>query len=130
MNPVRVLLADDHAMLRGGLRLVLEKEPGLIVAGEAADGREAVERIETAAVDVVVMDVAMPGWNGIEATREILRRRPSCAVVMLSMHSDETYVIRCLRAGDRAYVLKESAESELIAAIRAVVAGRSYFSPK
>jgi RNA polymerase sigma factor (sigma-70 family) len=76
------------------------------------------------------MDVAMPGLNGIEAAAEILRKHPSCAVVMLSMHGDETYVLRCLRAGARAYVLKESAEGELIEAIRAVLAGRSYFSPK
>jgi two-component system response regulator NreC len=130
MRPARVLLADDHAILRGGLRLVLEKQPDLIVAGEAADGRAAVEWMAGGAAEVVVMDVGMPGLNGIEATTEILRRHPACAVVMLSMHSDETYVLRCLRAGARAYVLKESAEGELIAAIRAVLAGRSYFSPK
>jgi len=130
MRPARVLLADDHAILRGGLRLVLGKEPDLVVAGEAADGRAAVDWMERSAAEVVVMDVGMPGLNGIDAAAEILRRHPACAVVMLSMHSDETYVLRCLRAGARAYVLKESAEAELIAAIRAVLAGRSYFSPK
>jgi DNA-binding NarL/FixJ family response regulator len=130
MKPARVLLADDHAILRGGLRLVLEREPGLTVAGEAVDGREAVDWMANHEAEVVVMDVGMPGLNGIEATAEILRRRPHCPVVILSMHSDETYVLRCLRAGARGYVLKESAEGELIAAIRAVLAGRSYFSPK
>jgi two-component system response regulator NreC len=130
MNPVRVLLADDHAILRSGLRLVLEREPDLRVAGEATGGREAVEWLERESADLVVMDVAMPGLNGVDATAQIVRRQPSARVVMLSMHSDETYVLRCLRAGARAYVLKESAESELIEAIRSVMAGRSYFSPK
>ncbi len=130
MSPIRVLLADDHAILRSGLRLVLEREPDLRIAGEAVNGREAVEWMERDRADLVVMDVAMPGLNGVEATAQITRKQPSARVVMLSMHSDETYVLRCLRAGARAYVLKESAESELIAAIRAVLAGKSYFSPK
>lgn len=127
---VRVLIADDHAMLRGGLRLVLEREREFTVAGEAADGREAVEWMERQDADAVVMDVTMPGLNGIEAAAQILRRRPHCRVVMLSMHCDETYVLRCLRAGAHGYVLKESAEGELIEAIRAVMKGRTYFSPK
>jgi DNA-binding NarL/FixJ family response regulator len=127
---VRVLIADDHAMLRGGLRLVLEREREFTVAGEAADGREAVEWMERQDADAVVMDVTMPGLNGIEAAAQILRRRPQCRVVMLSMHCDETYVLRCLRAGAHGYVLKESAEGELIEAIRAVMKGRTYFSPK
>jgi two-component system, NarL family, response regulator NreC len=127
---VRILIADDHAILRGGLRLVLEHERDFAVAGEAGDGRAAVDWIEQNPADVAVLDVAMPGLNGIEAAAQILGRRPRCRVVMLSMHSDETYVLRCLRAGAHAYVLKESAESELIEAIRAVLAGRPYFSPK
>jgi len=127
---VRVLLADDHAILRRGLRLLLEREPDLAVVGEAADGRDAVEWMDAEGADVVVLDVAMPGLNGIEAAAQIGRRHPEAGVVMLSMHSDETYVLRCLRAGARGYVLKESAESELLAAIRAVRAGRSFFSPK
>jgi two-component system response regulator NreC len=130
MNPVRVLLADDHAILRSGLRLVLEREPDFVVAGEAGDGREAVDWMDREGADVVVMDVGMPGMNGVEATAQIVRRSPQSGVVMLSMHGDETYVLRCLRAGARGYVLKESAESELIGAIRAVAAGKSYFSPK
>lgn len=130
MSKARVLLADDHAILRSGLRLLLEREPDLCVAGEAADGREALEWLDREQADVAVMDVGMPGLNGIEATAQILRKHPAVQVVILSMHSDETYVLRCLRAGARAYILKESAEQELIAAIRAVRAGRSYFSPK
>jgi len=130
LTPVRVFLADDHAIVRSGLRLLLEREPDFAVAGEASDGRAAIDALERQPADVAVLDVAMPNLNGIEAAARILRRRPETAVVMLSMHSDESYVLRCLRAGARGYVLKESAEGELIAAIRAVCAGRSYFSPK
>jgi DNA-binding NarL/FixJ family response regulator len=130
MSKVRVLLADDHAILRSGLRLLLEREKDLTVVGEATDGRAAVDWMEGEQADVAVMDVGMPGLNGIEATAQILRKHPEVGVVMLSMHSDETYVLRCLRAGARGYILKESAEHELIAAIRAVTAGKSFFSPK
>ena len=130
MNRAGVLLADDHAILRTGLRLLLEREPDLAVIGEAADGREAVDWMARTSADIVVMDVGMPGLNGIEAAGQIVRRYPGVGVVMLTMHSDETYVLRCLRAGARGYVLKESAESELIAAIRAVRQGKSFFSPK
>jgi two-component system, NarL family, response regulator NreC len=130
MNPIRVLLADDHVVMRSGLRLLLEREQDLTVVGEATDGREAVDWMSRESADVVVMDVAMPGLNGIEATAQILRQRPKTAVVILSMYSDETYVLRCLRAGARGYVLKEAAENELIAGIRAVMDGRSFFSPK
>jgi DNA-binding NarL/FixJ family response regulator len=130
VSTVRVFLADDHAILRAGLRLLLEREPGMSVVGEAADGRGMLQALTVEPVDVVIMDVAMPGLNGVEATAQLLRQCPNTAVVMLSMHSDETYVLRCLRAGARGYILKESAESELIAAIRGVVAGGSFFSPK
>jgi two-component system response regulator NreC len=130
MNKVRVLLTDDHAIVRSGLRLLLEREQDLAVVGEATDGRAAVAWMERDQADVAVMDVGMPGLNGIEATAQIVRKYPEANVVMLSMHSDETYVLRCLRAGARGYILKESAEHELIAAIRAVAAGKSFFSPK
>jgi DNA-binding NarL/FixJ family response regulator len=130
MSRTRVLVADDHAIVRTGLRLLLEREDDLAVAGEAGDGRAAVDWLSGAAADVVVMDVAMPGLNGIEATSQISRKHPRIGVVILSMHSDETYILRCLRAGARGYVLKESADSELIGAIRAVAAGKSFFSPK
>jgi DNA-binding NarL/FixJ family response regulator len=126
----RVLLADDHAIVRSGLRLLLERESDLAVAGEASDGREAVDWLARERADVVVMDLGMPGLNGIEATGQIVRRHAGVRVVVLSMHRDEAYVLRALRAGARGYVLKESAEGELIAAVRAVLAGRSYFSPR
>jgi DNA-binding NarL/FixJ family response regulator len=130
MSGIRVLLADDHAIVRSGLRLLLERERDFEVVGEAVDGREAVDWMERAEADVAVMDVGMPGLNGIEATAQITRKHPEVAIVMLSMHSDESYVLRCLRAGARGYVLKEAAETELIEAIRAVQAGKSFFSPK
>jgi two-component system, NarL family, response regulator NreC len=130
VSRARVLLADDHAILRAGLRLLLEREPDLAVVGEAGDGRSALEWLSREPDEVAVMDVGMPGLNGIEATAQIARQYPRTAVIMLSMHSDETYVLRCLRAGARGYILKESAEHELIAAIRSVMAGKSYFSPK
>ena len=130
MKRIRVLLADDHAILRSGLRLLLEREPDMEVAGEASDGRGAADWIERHPAEAVVMDVGMPGLNGIEAAARIAASNSGIRIVMLSMHSDEAYVLRALKAGAHAYVLKESAEGELIAAIRAVIAGRSYFSPK
>ena len=126
----RIFLADDHAIVRSGLRLLLEREADLAVVGEAGDGRAAVDAIAREQVDVAVIDVTMPGLNGIDAASQIARKHPGVHIVMLSMHSDESYVLRCLRAGARAYVLKESAESELIAAIRAVMKGKSFVSPK
>jgi len=130
MSPIRIFLADDHAILRSGLRLLLDREPDLVVAGEAGDGRAVLAAMMPACADVVIMDVAMPGLNGVETTVQLLRQCPAVAVIMLSMHSDETYVLRCLRAGARGYVLKESAETELIAAVRTVVNGKTFFSPK
>jgi two-component system, NarL family, response regulator NreC len=129
MNPVRILLADDHTVMRSGLRLLLERQPHLQVIGEAADGRQAVALSESANPDVVVMDIAMPNLNGIEATRQIVNRSPRTAIAILSMHSDESYVIRALKAGARAYLLKDSAEADLLAAVRALTEGKSFFSP-
>ncbi len=129
MNPIRVLLADDHTVMRAGLRLLLEREPDLTVVGEAADGRQTVELAEKEQPDVVVMDIAMPNLNGIEAARQMAARQLRAAVVILSMHSDESYVMRALKAGARAYLLKDSAKSDLIRAIRAVTEGKSFFSP-
>jgi len=128
--PLRVLIADDHPIVRSGLRLVLERDHDLVIAGEASGGSDAVEWMDREPAHVAILDIAMPGMNGIDAAAQILRKHPATAVIVLSMHSDETYVLRALRAGARGYVLKESAEGELIAAIHAVVAGRSYFSPK
>jgi DNA-binding NarL/FixJ family response regulator len=129
MNPIRILLADDHTVMRNGLRLLLERQPNLTVVGEASDGRETVRAAEAVSPDVVVMDIAMPNLNGIEAARQITSARPETAIVILSMHSDESYVIRALKAGARAYLLKDSAEGDLIAAIHAITEGKSFFSP-
>lgn len=127
MKPIRILLADDHAILRRGLRALLEREPGMLVLGEAADGRETVEAVQRLTPDVVVLDIAMPNLNGIEATRQIASKT---AVIILSMHSDESYVLRALRAGARGYLIKDTVETELIRAIQAVAAGKAYFSPE
>jgi two-component system, NarL family, response regulator NreC len=130
MMPIRILLADDHTVMRSGLRMLLERQPNLTVVGEAADGRQAVELAASEKPDVVVMDIAMPHLNGVEAARQIVNRAPLTAVVILSMHSDESYVIRSLKAGARAYLLKDAVKAELILAIEAVVDGRSFFSPQ
>jgi DNA-binding NarL/FixJ family response regulator len=130
MKQLQVMLADDHAILRAGLKLVIEREPDMKVVAEAEDGRGALDRAPDSGADVLVMDVAMPGLNGIEAARQILAKKSSLAIVILSMHSDEAYVLRSLRAGARGYLLKESAETDVIAAIRAVAQGKSFFSPK
>jgi len=129
VNPVRIVLADDHTVMRNGLRLLLERQANLQVVGEASDGRQAVALIEKANPDVVIMDIAMPNLNGIEATRQIVTQNPRTAVAILSMHSDESYVIRALKAGARAYLLKDSAEADLLAAVRALTEGKSFFSP-
>jgi two-component system response regulator NreC len=129
MSNIRVLLADDHIIMRKGLRLLLERQPNITVVGEASDGRECVELAQAEKPDVVIMDLAMPNLNGIEAARQIVMQNPEIAVAVLSMHSDESYVIRALKAGARAYLLKDSAESDLIGAIKALSDGKSFFSP-
>jgi len=129
MNPIRILLADDHTVMRNGLKLLLERQRNLRVVGEASDGRETVRLAEQLSPEVVVMDIAMPNLNGIEAARQIMVANPGIAIVILSMHSDESYVIRALKAGARAYLLKDSAEGDLIAAIHAITDGKSFFSP-
>lgn len=130
MEPTRILLADDHNILRDGMRLLLERQPGFVVVGEAADGRETVQLAREQNPDVIVMDIAMPNMNGIEATRRIIEKQPHIGIVILSMHHDESYVIRSLKAGARAYLLKDAVKAELILAIEAVLDGRSFFSPK
>ncbi len=130
MAPIRILLADDHTIMRDGLRALLERQPDMAVVAEAADGRECVRMAEEQLPDVVVMDIAMPNMNGIEATRRILAERPGCAVVILSMHQDESYVLRALKAGARGYLLKDSLRNDVIEAIRAVAEGRSFLTRK
>jgi two-component system, NarL family, response regulator NreC len=128
MHQIRILLADDHAIVRDGLRSLLEKQPDMTVSGEAADGREAVHFAEENSPDVVVMDIAMPNMNGIEATRRIVATRPATGVVILSMHQDESYVLRSLKAGARGYLLKDSLRSDVVEAIRLVAQGRSFLT--
>ncbi len=127
---MRILLADDHNVLRKGLRRILEEQPDLEVVGEAADGREAVTLANTLHPDIVVMDIAMPLMNGLEATRQILLRHSDLNVLILSMYSDENYVVQVLRAGARGYLLKDTAEEDLITAVRTVANGQPFFSPK
>ena len=126
---VRIVLADDHTIIRSGLRLLLEQQPDFKVVAEAEDGRQAVERVAGHHPDVVILDIGMPELNGIEATRQIVALDPHSNVVILSMHSDEGYVLRALKAGARAYILKSAAEADLIRAVRAVSEGKSFFSP-
>jgi two-component system, NarL family, response regulator NreC len=126
---IRILLADDHTVVRKGLRLLLESQPGFEVVADASNGRETVALAEQHLPDVVVMDVAMPILNGIEAARQISAKQPQTAIVFLSMHADEGYVLKALKAGARAYLLKDSAENDLIAAIQAVNEGKAFFSP-
>ncbi|HEX4595894.1 MAG TPA: response regulator transcription factor [Bryobacteraceae bacterium] len=126
---IRVLLADDHAMVRKGFRLILEAQSDMEIAGEAGNGREAVELAEKLHPDVVVMDVAMPELNGIEATRRIAASSPHTRVLALSMHKDSVYVREILRAGARGYLLKDSIDTDLINAVRAVAKGDGYISP-
>jgi len=130
LPPIRILLADDHSILREGLRMLLDRQSEFEVVGDASNGREAVEMAGSLEPDVVIMDLAMPGLNGIEATRRIISRNAHTAVVILSMHSDESYILRSLKAGARAFLLKDSLKSDLIDAIRAAVQGKSFFSPK
>jgi two-component system response regulator NreC len=126
---IRIVLADDHTVVRKGLRLLLESQPNFTVVADAANGRETVSLAEEHKPDVVVMDVAMPILNGIEAARQIAGKQPQVAIVFLSMHADEGYVLKALKVGARAYLLKDSAEYDLIHAVTAVSEGKSFFSP-
>lgn len=126
---MNILLVDDHQMMRDGLRAVLERESDLHVSGEAADGRTALELCSTLHPDVVVMDIGMPGLNGIEATRQVTTHHPRTKVVALSMNSDRRYVHAMFEAGAWAYLVKSSASDELIRAIRAVAHDEKYVSP-
>lgn len=130
MAPIRILLADDHTVVRDGLRALVEKQPDMSVIGEAADGRDTIRLAEEQSPDVVIMDIAMPNMNGIEATRRIIASKPQTAVLILSMHQDESYVLRSLKAGAKGYLLKDSVRSDVIDAIRAVVQGRSFLTKK
>jgi two-component system, NarL family, response regulator NreC len=125
----RILLADDHAVVRQGFRMILGAQADMDIVGEAGNGREAVTMTEQLKPDVVVMDVAMPELNGIEATRRIAESQPHTKVLALSMHKDSVYVREILRAGARGYLLKDSIDVDLLAAVRAVAKGEGYLSP-
>jgi len=126
---IRIIVADDHAVMRRGLRLILEQQVDFQVLGEANDGREAMSMAESLKPDVAVLDITMPNLNGIEAARQISAKHPGVAIVILSMHADEGYVLRALKAGARGYLLKESPEADFIQAVRAVSEGKAFFSP-
>jgi DNA-binding NarL/FixJ family response regulator len=127
---IRILIADDHAIIRRGLRTLLEHEPGLEVIAEARDGMEAIEEARRTHPNVVILDIGMPNLNGIEAGRKIIEELHDVHIVMLTVHADESYLLNALKAGARGYVLKSSAESEIVEAVRAVSQGKAFFSPK
>lgn len=129
MSKIRILLGDDHTVVRQGLRKILEANEEWEVVGEAPEGREAVRLALALEPDVAVLDIAMPLLSGIEATRQILRRLPDVGVLILSMHSEEAFITQALQAGARGYLLKDSADTDLIRGVTAVAAGKSFFSP-
>ena len=126
---LRVLLADDHGIVRRGLRSLLESEPGLTVAAEAADGLEALKMCDEHRPDILIVDIGMPKLNGIDVAARAQKLAHPPRVIILSMHSDESYIIRALAAGARAYLLKDATDEDLLPAVRAVAAGKPYFSP-
>ena len=126
---IRVLLVDDHTILREGVRALLAGEPEIVVVGEAGDGQEALEKVETLTPDVVLMDMVMPRMNGLEATGHIKRRHPEVKVLILSMYDDDEYVQQVIQAGASGYLLKGTAADDLILAIREVQAGSSFLNP-
>ena len=129
MKPVRVLIAEDHALVRAGLRKLLESLSGVEVVGEAGDGRDALAQVESKSPDIALLDIAMPGLNGLDAAEKIVGEHPRTRVLLLSMHATEEYVLQALRAGVAGYVLKDSALAELELAIQAVRRGDTYLSP-
>jgi DNA-binding NarL/FixJ family response regulator len=128
VQPIRVILADDHPIVRAGIRDVLKEIPGVEVAGEASDGREAIEMVKSRQPNVVFMDISMPGLNGLEATERILKAFPHVRVVILSRHDNEEYYWRALQMGASGYLLKQAAIAELKAALQRVAAGEIYLS--
>jgi len=126
---IKILLADDHALVRQGFKMILGSQPDMQIVGEAGNGREAVELAEKLQPDLVVMDVTMPELNGIEATRRVAAASPRTRVLALSMHKDAVYVREILRAGARGYLLKDSVDADLLAAVRSVAKGEGYLSP-
>jgi DNA-binding NarL/FixJ family response regulator len=128
IKSIRVILADDHTLVRAGIRVLLEKLPEVEVIGEAGDGREVLNLVKAQPPDVVLLDIAMPGLNGLEAAERLARDYPDVRIIMLSMHDNEEYVLRALKAGVAGYLLKKSATAELETALRQVLRGEIYLS--
>ena len=128
-NRLRIVVADDHAIVRQGLKLLIDKQPDMTVVGEAADGNRVLERARALEPDIVVMDISMPGMNGLIATRALKQAQPDVAVIVLTRHDEDTHLEELLRAGASGYVLKQSPPPELLQAIRAVAAGGIYLDP-
>jgi two-component system response regulator DegU len=128
-RPIRVLIVDDHDLFREGLRQLIETDDGIEVVGEAADGQEAIERVKALNPDVVLMDISMPGLDGIRATEYIVRHHPNTHVIMLTMYQDDEYVIHAIRAGAKSYLVKSSKPDELLRAIRVVAEGGASIDP-
>jgi two-component system, NarL family, response regulator NreC len=126
---IRILIADDHGIVRTGLKLLLDRIPEMEVAGEAADGREAVRLAAELRPDIVIMDIAMPRLNGLQAAAQVIHENPRTGVIFLSMHTDESYIVKALDAGARGYLLKDNADEDIERAIRAVASGKPFFSP-
>ena len=129
MNAIRIILADDHTLVRGGIRALLQDLPGTQVIAEASDGREALRLVEIHRPDIILMDIAMGGMNGLEATNRLVKEFPHVRVIILSMHTNEEYVLQALRAGASGYLLKDAGIAELELAIKAVARGETYLSP-
>ncbi|MDQ3206327.1 MAG: response regulator transcription factor [Pseudomonadota bacterium] len=130
MTPIRVLIADDHTLVRESLVGLLQAEGDVVVVAQASDGREAIEQAATARPDVVLTDISMAGLNGIEVVRRLTESLPGTRVLVLTMHQEDEYVLQAVRAGASGYLVKDSAASELLAAVRALHAGRSHFGPQ
>ena len=130
MSKIRILVVDDHGIVRKGLRFLLDRQPGMEVVGEASEGRAAIKLSEELMPNVVIMDVAMPLLNGIDAAAQIMKANPNTGIVMLSMYADEAYLVRALSAGAKGYLLKDSAEVDLVRAVQVVAEGRPFFSPQ
>ncbi len=129
MAKTRVLLADDHTVVRQGLRRILESESDVEIVAEVGDGRAALSAAQRLHPEVVVMDISLPGLNGIDVTRQLLKARPETKVLILSMHADPAYITQSLRAGAKGYLLKDADDQDLVKAVAALAAGSSYFSP-
>jgi DNA-binding NarL/FixJ family response regulator len=129
VNPLRVLLVDDHAIVRQGLKLLIDSQPEMTVVGEAVDGEGSVKQVRTLQPDIVVMDISMPGMNGLIATRTLKQVKPDVAIIVLTRHDEDTFLEELLRAGASGYVLKQSSPAVLVQAIRAVAVGGVYLDP-